>query len=131
MNESMNCAPVAITDAVFDTAITSYSNASSGIFHLNQIIAAEHSEIYERYEATLAALQQQQLEAFEQIKTYCLQRKKTLFGKRRSMHTTAGTLGFRLGTPKLKPIDGSTWTDILPLLKERLPGLCTHYRRAC
>jgi phage host-nuclease inhibitor protein Gam len=121
MNELMNCASTAITDAVFDTAIASYSNATSGICHLNYIIAAEQSEIYERYEATLSTLQQQQQEAFEQIKTYCLQRKQTLFGKRRSMHTAAGTLGFRLGTPKLKPMDGTTWNDILPLLKERLP----------
>jgi phage host-nuclease inhibitor protein Gam len=122
MNELTTHAPMVHADAVFDTAITSYTNATSGLCNLNNIIASEQSEIYERYADNLAALQQQQQEAFEQIKTYCLQHKETLFAKRRSMHTAAGTLGFRLGTPKLKPIDNTTWTEILPLLKVHLPG---------
>lgn len=39
------------------------------------------------------------------------------FSKRKSMETTHGTLGFRIGNPQLKPGKGMTWAGILELLK--------------
>ncbi|TAN18803.1 MAG: hypothetical protein EPN37_04385, partial [Chitinophagaceae bacterium] len=43
------------------------------------------------------------------------------FGNRKSIEFAHGILGFRTGTPKLKPRKGFTWNSITNLLKEFLP----------
>ena len=48
--------------------------------------------------------------------------KKILFGKRRSIGTPHGIAGYRLGTPRLKIIKGTTWGMIIDMLKQKLPG---------
>jgi phage host-nuclease inhibitor protein Gam len=41
-------------------------------------------------------------------------------GEKKSMNLLHGTIGFRLGNPKLKSAKGFTWTSILELVKDRM-----------
>lgn len=57
----------------------------------------------------------------EVVQTYCREQKEILFARRRSMGTIYGTLGFRMGMPKLKTVRGTNWDIVLQQLKAKLP----------
>lgn len=114
--------PVEISPAQFEEAMSRYSAAGLRGIEINKAIEAEVNEILEKYEDELQCTTQTSNAAFETIRSYCTGNKSTLFGKRRSLGTPYGIVGFRLGTPRLKTLKGTTWNVILARLKEKLPG---------
>lgn len=52
------------------------------------------------------------------MQVFATENREELFTKRRSIETTHGTIGFRIGMPKLKPKKTFTWAAVLNLLKE-------------
>lgn len=110
-----------ISLAQFEEALTLYAGAEAREAEIFAKLDAEMAKIKEKYSDELCYLQEKKNTAQEVLETYCREQKEILFCKRRSMHTMYGTLGFRLGNPKLKTLRGNTWGMVLQRLKEQLP----------
>lgn len=80
------------------------------------------SEIREQYSGQLQDLDMEKDEAFEKLQAFATENRDDHFSKRKSMETTHGTLGFRIGNPQLKPAKGMTWAGVLELLKMKGKG---------
>ncbi len=79
-------------------------------------------EIRDSYADELAQLETEKKEAFEKMQVFAVENREELFNKRKSLETTHGVLGFRIGTPKLKARKGFTWAAVLELLKVKAPA---------
>ena len=112
----------AITTAQFEDAMEKYAHAEFREAEINKSIEADVNEVLEKYEDELLTLAQGKSIAFAIVQGYCLNNKETLFGKRRSIGTSHGIAGFRLGNPRLKTAKGMNWNGIVAELKEKLPG---------
>lgn len=114
--------PVTLTPAQFEEALARYAAAGLRGLEINKAIEAEIAEIVAKYENDLMLAEQSKVAAYQLVKDYCQNNKQALFGKRRSIGTPYGTIGYRLGTPMLKTGKGKEWKNILGNLKEKLPG---------
>lgn len=83
---------------------------------LSADLDAETQAVRERYEAPLAAVRAQQDDKVALAQGWAEQNPEE-FGKLKSIAFTHGTVGFRTGTPKLKPLTGWTWDRVLEKLK--------------
>ena len=106
----------------FETAMAKYVAAEQREFHIKQEIETEINELIGRYSEELDNLAKFRQQSFEIAHTYCLKNKEALFARRRSVATPQGIAGFRLGTPRLKVLNGGSWDRILELLKDKLPA---------
>ena len=111
-----------ISSEQFEEALEKYTLAERREAEINRTIEGEVNELVEKYEDERQCLAQGKTDAFDTIQSYCLNNKEVLFGKRRSIGSPYGTVGFRLGTPRLKTIKGSDWNQVLDGLKEKLPA---------
>jgi len=111
-----------ISSEQFEEALEKYALAERREAEINRTIEGEVNELVEKYEDERQCLAQGKTAAFDTIQSYCLNNKELLFGKRRSIGSPYGTVGFRLGTPRLKTIKGSDWNKVLDGLKEKLPA---------
>ena len=111
-----------ITKQQFEDAMEKYAEAEHREMEINKAIEYEVSELMEKYEDELICLAQGKNKAFETARSYCMNNKAELFGRRRSIGTVNGTVGFRLGTPRLKTGQDSNWNKVLATLKEKLPA---------
>ena len=111
-----------ITAPEFEKAIAGYAIAERREAEINKAMEAEVNELREKYEDELICLAQAKNSAFEIARSYCISNKEALFNRRRSLGTVAGVAGFRLGTPRLKTMPGTTWSKVLDELKEKLPA---------
>ena len=107
-----------ISSEQFEEALEKYTLAERREAEINKTIEGEVNELVEKYEDERQCLAQGKTAAFDTIQSYCLNNKEVLFGKRRSIGSPYGTVGFRLGTPRLKTIKGSDWNQVLDGLKE-------------
>lgn len=106
-----------ITRDEMEDAMRIYATADAKERALNAELDGKLAEIREQYAAELADLNAEKDEAFEKLQAYATENREEHFTKRKSMETTHGTLGFRIGQPQLKPAKGMTWAGILELLK--------------
>lgn len=104
-----------------ELAFADYARADARQQKINATMDIEMTRIREKYQDELAKLQEVKDKSFDVIQAFAVENKGELFGKRKSMETTHGTLGFRIGTPKLKTLKGFTWASVLSMLKEFLP----------
>lgn len=111
-----------ITREEMETAMHSYASSDALQRALTAEMDGRLSEIREEYAGRLATLEQQKDEAFEKLQAYATENRDEQFSKRKSMETTHGTLGFRIGNPQLKPGKGMTWAGVLELLKVHKHG---------
>lgn len=100
-----------------EDAFGRYASAAAEINQINADMDARFVEIRESNADRIAELEQEKQEAFEEIQSYAMENRETLFGKRKSIETVHGNIGFRIGMPKLKTKKGFTWAAILELLK--------------
>ena len=105
----------------FEEALSQYAGSEAREAEIFAKLDAEMAKIREKYSDELGYLTDKKTNAQEVLETYCREQKELLFCKRRSMHTIYGTLGFRLGNPKLKTLRGNTWSMVLDRLKQQLP----------
>jgi phage host-nuclease inhibitor protein Gam len=110
-----------ITPGQFDAAMEAYARIEQREAELNRQINGEMNELLEQYTGELTGLANRKGKAFEIAQSYCLEHKKVLFDKRRSIGTLHGIAGFRLGNPQLKTAKGSNWKQVLAVIKEKLP----------
>lgn len=106
-----------ITQDRYDEALAKYAAADAREHKLNAQMDEAMTKIREKYSEELADLVQQKETAFEVVQTYATENASILFAKKRSLETVHGSIGFRLGTPKLKLRKGFQWNAVLELLK--------------
>lgn len=106
-----------ITREEMEEAMRVYATADAKERSLNAELDAELAQVREKYAKELTTLGSEKDEAFEKLQAYATENREEYFTKRKSMETTHGTLGFRIGQPQLKPAKGMTWAGILELLK--------------
>ena len=94
-----------------------YATADAAQRALTAEMDGKLSDIREEYATRLADLDTEKEEAFEKLQAFATENREAHFSKRKSMETTHGTLGFRIGNPQLKPAKGMTWAGVLELLK--------------
>lgn len=111
-----------VTRETADDAFARFASADSEIAKINAEIELQCTKIREKYAPKLAALSTTKELAFDTLNSFAVENKDTLFTKKKSLDMAHGTIGFRTGTPKLKPLKGFTWLKALPLVKEYLPG---------
>lgn len=112
----------AITADRFEEALAQYAHAEARETEIAAMLDAEMARIQAYYTDELGTLGNRKKEALEVVQTYCREQKEILFNKRRSMGTIYGTLGFRMGMPRLKTVRGTNWDTVLQQLKEKLPA---------
>lgn len=106
-----------ITRDEMEKAMHDYTTADAAQRALTAEMDGKLSEIREQYAERLQELDVEKDEAFNRCQAFATENREELFSKRKSMETTHGTLGFRIGTPALKPGKGMTWAGVLELLK--------------
>lgn len=106
-----------ITRDEMEKAMHDYATADAAQRALTAEMDGKLSEIREQYAERLQELDVEKDEAFNRCQAFATENREELFSKRKSMETTHGTLGFRIGTPALKPGKGMTWAGVLELLK--------------
>lgn len=110
-----------VTREEMEEAMSKYATAEAKYCSLTARMDVEMTKIREKYADELARLDGEKEEAFDLLQAFAVENKTELFSKRKSLESVHGTIGFRTGTPKLKPAKGFTWASITNLLKEFLP----------
>lgn len=111
-----------VTRETFDENFAAFAAADAKIQNITTKMDMEMTRIREKYQDSLATLQEAKDKAFEVLQVYASENKDELFSKRKSIETVHGIAGFRTGTPKLKLLKGFTWGAVTNLLNEFLPG---------
>jgi len=106
-----------ITREQMEEAFGRFASADAEVQSINAEMDKQFVAIREKNADRLAELEQQKKEAFEVMQVYATENREELFSKRKSIETTHGTLGFRIGQPQLKTKKGFTWAAVLELLK--------------
>ena len=101
-----------------DRVLASYAKAHAKREEINAEIDLKLTEIREQFAPELAELTETVNENFKKLQMY-YEVKPDLFKKRKSIETSHGLLGFRIGTPKLKTLRGYTWASVLKLLQAK------------
>ena len=118
-----------------EEAMHSYAVADARQRALTAEMDGKLSAIREKYAQQLADLDTKKDEAFELLQAFATENRDEHFSKRKSMETTHGTLGFRIGNPQLKPGKPNTRTveqvDKDKLLAERELEECRSVMEAC
>lgn len=108
--------------AQFEDAMSQYATASIRETDILAQMDAEIAMIKDKYSEDLDKLKEKKRTTLEIIETYCREQKNTLFSKRRTMLTRYGSVGFRLGNPKLIIKNGNDWKQVVARLKVLLPN---------
>ena len=106
-----------VSREAMEEAFNAYATADAQQRSLTAEMDSKLVEIRESYADRLASLETEKKEAFEKMQVFATENREELFSKRKSMETTHGILGFRIGNPKLKVRKGMTWAGVLELLK--------------
>lgn len=110
-----------VSDSMANSAFATYAQAQSQVKRIQADMELQISRIREKYADKLQTLQQASDDAFDVLQTYATLHPE-LFAKKKSLDMAHGTIGFRTGTPKLKPLKGFTWASIAQLAKKFLPA---------
>lgn len=111
-----------ITREQADESFAAYASSDARIQQITAKMDSEMTKIREKYQVELAELMEDKDKCFEIMQAFAIENKNDLFAKKKSIETTHGIYGFRLGTPKLKTMKGFTWPAITKLLLEFLPN---------
>ena len=107
-----------VTREQMEEAFGQYATADAEVQSINADMDRQFVAIREQHAERLAELEQQKTAAFEKMQVFATENREDLFSKRRSLETTHGTIGFRIGMPKIKLKRNFTWAAVLELLKE-------------
>lgn len=111
-----------VSREAMEEAFGAYTTADARQRALTADMDEKIIDIRNSYSDELAKLENEKKEAFEKMQVFATENRDELFSKRKSMETTHGVLGFRIGTPKLKARKGFTWAAVLELLKVKAPA---------
>jgi len=105
-----------------EQAFAEYAKADAKQKKIVADMDVQITKIREKWQDELTKLGDVKERSFDILQAYAMENRNELFSKRKSIETVHGTLGFRTGTPALKTLKGFTWSSVLNLLKEFLPG---------
>jgi len=105
-----------------DVAFGVYAKADAQSAKITADIELQCAKIREKYADRLSALDAEKGAAFDTLQSYAMENRGEMFTKKKSLDMVHGTIGFRIGTPKLKTMKGFTWASALQLVKEFLPA---------
>lgn len=111
-----------VSKEAFEEALSNYANISFKESETLTKLQTEMARINDKYAHELAYLEGKKQCSLEVVEAYCREQKPTLFRKRRSMHTQYGSIGYRLGNPKLSILKGHSWNTVLEKLRTELPA---------
>lgn len=111
-----------VTREAADDAFAAYAKANAQLLKTTADIELQCARIREKYASLLAELDQERKDSFDILQAYAMENQTELFTKKKSLEMAHGVIGFRTGTPKLKPLKGFTWASALQLVREYLPG---------
>lgn len=109
-----------VSEADYKEKLAIYAKAEAELRKVNAEIDIQTQKIREKYQSKSDELLKLKEESFEVVMKYA-EENPQFFEKKRSMETPFGTIGFRLGTPKLKNIKGFTWASVLTLCEKVMP----------
>lgn len=109
-----------ITQAEFQDAIAAYAKADAKIANKQSKLDEKIAALREKEAPELTKLEDEKEVNFNKMHAYCEEHPE-LFEKKKSMETAHGSVGYRIGTPKLKTLRGFTWAAALNLIKKQLP----------
>lgn len=110
-----------VTREVADEAFATYAKSEAQIRKINAEIELQCAKIREKYADRLSVLTIEKSAAFDTLQSFATENQPELFSKKKSLDMAHGTIGFRTGTPKLKPLKGFTWESAKTLVKRFLP----------
>jgi phage host-nuclease inhibitor protein Gam len=105
-----------------EEAFGEYAKADARMQKINATMDVEFTKIRDKYSEELNKLSQIKEQNFDIMQAFAMENKDELFGKKKSIESVHGVIGFRVGTPKLKTLKGFTWGAVTNLLKEFLPA---------
>lgn len=108
---------IKIDRAGMEEALHDYAVADAKHRALTAEMDGKLADVRSKYADRLQNLETSKEEAFEKLQAYAVENREVEFAKRKSLETTHGTIGFRIGQPQLKPAKGMTWAGVLELLK--------------
>ena len=111
-----------VTSEAMEAAFSDYAIADAKLQKINANIDMQMTQIREKYADEIGKLTEKKDKAFDILQAFGIENKSELFSKKKSMDSVHGTIGFRMGTPKLKTLKGYTWNAVTNLMKEFLPG---------
>lgn len=111
-----------VSQEEMEQAFAEYAKADARQQKIQADMDVQMTKIREKWQEELSKLQEAKDKAFDVMQAFATENRAELFSKKKSMDTVHGTIGFRLGTPKLKNLKGFTWASVTNLLKEFLPA---------
>lgn len=111
-----------VSQEEMEQAFADYAKADARQQKIQAEMDVKMTQIREKWQDELSKLQETKDKAFDVMQAFATENRTELFSKKKSMDTVHGTIGFRLGTPKLKNQKGFTWASVTNLLKEFLPA---------
>lgn len=105
-----------------ELAFAAYAKADAQVNKITADVELQCAKIREKKQDELMRLGAERDAAFDTLQAYAMENRDELFAKKKSLDMVHGTIGFRIGTPKLKTLKGFTWASALNLVKEFLPG---------
>ena len=111
-----------VSSEQMEAAFGEYAVADAKLAKINATIDVQMTNIRDKYADDINKLNEVKEKAFDVMQAFALENKDELFGKKKSMESVHGIIGFRTGTPKLKTLKGFTWGAVTNLLKEFLPA---------
>jgi phage host-nuclease inhibitor protein Gam len=104
-----------------ESILAEYAMVDAKIAEITAMMDQKITRIREEYADQLQDLGDVKDEKFNQLQLFA-EKNKSLFEKKRSVDMAHGSIGFRIGTPKLKTLKGFTWASVTNLLKIKLPS---------
>jgi phage host-nuclease inhibitor protein Gam len=111
-----------VSSEQMEAAFGEYAIADAKLAKINATIDVQVTNIREKYADEIGKLTEKKEGAFDVMQAFAVENRDSLFVKKKSMESIHGTIGFRMGTPKLKLLKGFTWGAVTNLLKEFLPS---------
>lgn len=123
MSKSREKKPVMGVKSIEDAevALSEYATADAKLAKINATMDEKFTAIRNQYNDEITELQEAKDEKLKELQFFA-ESNAQLFERKKSLLFVHGTIGFRTGTPKLKPKKKFTWGAITELLKERLPN---------
>lgn len=104
-----------------DKAFAEYAQAEAKYQSLNAKMEAEMMKVREKYNGQLVELNSLMDEKYDIVRQFAVEHRNDLFQDKKKVEWTHGSFGFRSGTPKLMPLEGMEWKDVLNRCQGCLP----------
>lgn len=109
-----------VAESDYNDNLAIYARTEANLRKINAEMDVKINKIREQYSTKIDELTECKESSFEVVMKYA-EENPQIFGKKRSLETVFGVIGFRMGTPKLKNLKGFTWASITSLWEELYP----------